>query len=300
MRWAALAIACVMSLSTWAGPRSDIPEEWFGTLVHVRLTTGDVLRGELLSRAMRDSIEAIKVRTAVGTATIDLDQVVEIRPLESFYRHAWRTLLMPTAEPIGTNHSILSMELLTLGAGIGVGQIGSILLLRSIVPGIPASHQLSVINAKATLVRADYQQLDGHLSLCVGGNLAWINAPNRLQHVWIAGTFTRVRSRLTVMAFYNLSDRDVYQLNAGTFGSALMRYTPNAIGFGLGLDVQLPARDDLHVLAELWNSDLARPYQTMVVVGVRLANTALALDAGVGVSSLPLVIPIVAASWTPW
>jgi hypothetical protein len=299
MRWLAL-LACYVALQGRAIDSVDIPEQWMGSSVSVRLTTGDVLRGELLMRTYRDTIQAIKLRTAVGTATIDLDQIAEIRPLEKFYRHAWRGLLVPTAEPIGTDHSIMSMELLTLGAGIGIGNVGSIMLLRSIVPGIPAAHQISLVNAKATLLQADYQQLDGHLSLCVGGNLAWINSPNRLQHLWFAGTFTRVRSRLTVVAFYNLSDRDVYQISAGTFGSVAMRYAPNAVGFALGLDVQLPARDDMHVLAELWNLDLTRPYQTLGVLGVRLANTALALDAGIAVGSLSVVIPLVAASWTPW
>ncbi len=297
-RW--LILVCFVGACAAARDGTDIPDAWFGELVLVRLTTGDVLRGELLARTTRDSVDAVKVRTAIGTATIDLDQIAEICLLQRRYRHTWRTLLMPTAEPIGSNHCLMSMELLTLGTGIGIGEVGSIMLLRSIVPGIPSSHQLSVINAKATLLQADYQQLDGHLSLCVGGNLAWINAPNRLQHLWVAGTFTRVRSRLTVMAFYNLSDRDVYQVTAGTYGSVAMRYAPNAVGFGLGLDVQLPARDDVHILAELWNSDLARPYQTMLVLGIRLANTALALDAGVAISSMPVVIPLVAASWTPW
>ncbi|MCX7930546.1 MAG: hypothetical protein N2663_07495 [Chlorobi bacterium] len=294
MKTIVAAFCCVV-----AAAAVDIPDDWLGALVLVRLTTGDQLRGELVGRTQRDSIAAIKVRTVIGTATIDLDQIVEIRLLNESYRHDWRTLLMPTAEPIGDNHSLISMELMTLGAALGVGDVVSILVLRSIVPAIPSSHQLSVVNVKATVLQADYQQLDGHLSFAVGGNLAWLNAPNRLQHLWIAGTFTRVRSRLTVMAFYNLSDRDVYTINAGTFGSVAMRYASNAVGFGLGLDVHVPSRDDLHVLAELWNSDLARPYQTMLVLGIRMANSAIALDAGVAVSS-QAVLPLAALSWTPW
>ncbi|MCS7000175.1 MAG: hypothetical protein NZ481_04780 [Candidatus Kapabacteria bacterium] len=294
----ALALACFI-LSGAVAFDGAIPSEWLNADVFVRLVSGDELRGRLVAILEQDSVPAIKVRTAIGTARIDLDQIAEVRPLEQAYRHAWRTLLMPTAEPVGIHHSILSYELASLGAAIGIGQVGSLLLLRSIVPGIPSEHQLSMVNFKATVLQADYQQLEGYLSVAVGGNIAWINSPNRLQHVWVAGTFTRVRSRVTVMSFLNLSDRDVYQITAGTFGSVAMRYARHAVGFGLALDVQMPARDDLHVLAELWNSDLSRPYQTMVVAGVRLANTALALDAGVGVAS-QVLIPLVALSWTPW
>ncbi|GIV49594.1 MAG: hypothetical protein KatS3mg038_0115 [Candidatus Kapaibacterium sp.] len=287
-----LALACSLSAT-------EVPDEWIGMPVTVRLTTGDKISGLLLGRVQRDTTDAIRVRTEIGTATIDLGQIAELRLLEDLYRHAWRLLLMPTAEPIGANSSAVSLELMTIGAAIGIGDVGSLLVLRSIVPGIPSSHQLSVINAKATLLRAEYQQLDGYLSVAAGGNLAWVNSPNQLQHLWVAATFTRVRSRLTLMTFYNLSNRDVYEVAAGTFGSVAMRYARNAIGFGVGLDVQMPARDDLHVLAELWNSDLARPYQSMVVVGVRLANTALALDAGLAITS-QVMLPLAAVSWTPW
>nr|AQQ74761.1 hypothetical protein [uncultured bacterium] len=296
MKAAAIVLVCCAVVHAAA---VEIPDEWIGTLVIVRLTTGDRLRGELLGRTQRDSVEAIRVRTAIGTATIDLDQIAEIRPLSRSYRYSWQSLLMPTAEPIGDDHSLMSLELMTLGVAVGVGDVVSIMALRSIVPGIPSSHQLSVLGVKATVLRAEYQQLDGYLSLAVGGNLAWVNAPNRLQHVWLAGTFTRVRSRLTVMTFYNLSSRDSYDIYAGTFGSVTMRYAPNAVGFGLGLDVQVPSRDDLHVLAELWNSDLARPYQTMLAIGLRLANSAVALDAGVAIAS-QVVLPIAAVRWTPW
>lgn len=287
-----VAFACCLSAT-------EIPEQWIGMPITVRLTTGDKISGVLLERVQRDSTDAIKVRTEIGTATIDLEQIAEIRLQGDLYRHSWRLLLMPTAEPIGANSSALSLELMTLGAAIGIGDVGSLLLLRSFVPGIPSRHQLSVLNAKATLLRAEYQQLDGYLMVAVGGNLAWVNAPNRLQHVWAAATFTRVRSHLTLMTFYNLSDRDVYDVTAGTFGAVAMRYARNAIGFGLGLDVQMPARDDLHVLAELWNSDLARPYQSMLVIGVRLANSALALDAGLAFAS-QVMLPLAAVSWTPW
>lgn len=297
MRTLRLGVALLIVCTTLYG--GEVPQEWIGMPVLVRLTTGDQLRGILVARLQRDTVDAIKLQTEIGIATIDLAQIVEMRLLDEAYRHAWRLLLMPTAEPIRTNHSIFSLELMTVGAAVGIGDVGSVLLVRSIIPGLPSHHQLSVINAKATLLQADYQQLDGYVTLAVGGNLAWVNASNRLQHLWAAGTFTRIRSRLTLMTFYNLSDRDVYDVYAGTFGSAVMRYARNAVGFGIGLDVQMPARDDLHVLAELWNSDLARPYQTMVAIGVRLANTALALDAGFAVSS-QIILPLVALSWTPW
>lgn len=293
-RWGvALLIICTTFYA------SEVPEEWIGMPVLVRLTNGDQMRGIVVARTQRDSADAIKLRTEIGIATIDLAQIAEIRLLDEAYRHGWRLLLMSTAEPIRTNHSVVSLELMTVGAAVGIGEVGSVLLLRSIVPGVPSHHQLSAINAKATLLQAEYQQLDGYLTLAVGGNIAWINAPNRLQHLWAAGTFTRIRSRLTLVTFYNLSDRDAYDVYAGTFGSVVMRYARHAVGFGVGLDVQMPARDDLHVLAELWNSDLARPYQTMVAIGIRLANTALALDAGFALSS-QIILPLVALSWTPW
>lgn len=278
----------------------DIPHQWIGENVVVRLVGGEQLHGELLSFTQRDSLDALKLRTAVGTATIDLEQIAEICLQERFYRHNHRLLLMPSAEPVRTNHSVMSIGMLSLGVAVGISDIVSVFALRTIVPAIPSSHQVSLINAKATILQAPFQQLDGYLSVAVGGNLAWLNAPNQLQHVWAAATFTRVRSRLTVLTFYNLSTHDVYQIQVGTFGGITMRYASGAVGFGLGLDVQMPARDDLHVLAELWNSDLTRPYQTMVVVGVRLANTAVCLDAGVGISSLPVVVPLAAVSWTPF
>ncbi len=293
-------VVLVMSVvSLWADT-IDILPEWIGESVVVRLRSGDMLEGILLGQTLRDSADAIRLRTSVGTATIELYQVAEIVPLPELYRHAWQLLLMPTAEPIGKNHCLMSMGLLTLGAAGGLGDIASILVLRSIVPALPSSHQVSLLNAKVTLLTAEYQQLDGHLALCVGANLAWVNAPNRLAHLWAAATFTRVQSRLTLLVMQNLSNQESYTVTVGTFGSVIMRYAPAAVGFGLGLDVQLPSRRDVHILAELWNLDLTRPYQSMVVFGLRLANTALALDAGIAMSTQPLLLPIASVRWTPW
>ena len=79
----------------------------------VRFAEKNQQGGELLIGTVVDIVsdekegKGIKLKTAIGTATIYESQIVEITALDDLYRHAHRVFLLPTAEPIKGNHFIV-------------------------------------------------------------------------------------------------------------------------------------------------------------------------------------------------
>ncbi len=268
----------------------------------VRLTNGELLIGSIAD--VLDSTaqgRAIKLKTAIGTATIYESQVLEIRPVDSYYREAHRVFVMPTAEPISGNHYIGNVELFSLFAGIGIYDVGSIMLARTVIPSIGSRDQISIVNLKATIFEEQYTTMPGKFNLALGTNFAWLNTANRITDVYMAATFTRVRSRLTGIVFANVSGyhSDIFTVNAGTYGSLLMHYPSGAIGVGIGLDTRIPGRQDLHFIGELWNGNLEAASNSILVLGLRLANSSVSFDFGMAVVTTPGFFPVTSFSWTP-
>ncbi|MBI3258458.1 MAG: hypothetical protein HYZ54_03100, partial [Ignavibacteriae bacterium] len=112
---------------------------------YLRLTNGNILTGEIVEIFMDEKDgEAIKIKTAIGTATVYAKQVAAFRLEEESYRQTHRIFLMPTAEPIGNNHFIGAFEGVFLYAGVGWEWL-SVTAGRTFVPTVPGSEQFSLM-----------------------------------------------------------------------------------------------------------------------------------------------------------
>ncbi len=142
--------------------------------------------------------------------------------------------------------------------------------------------------------------MPGWVSLATGAQLSALNRSNQMLHLYVAASFIGARSQLNVLLFAKAAGADVMEVRAGSWGTVTFGYATGSVGIGAGLDVRLPARHDLHLLAELWNSDIRSPSRSGLLVGVRLANTALALDFGLFWFGYPWAIPAANVVWTPF
>ncbi len=273
----------------------------------VRLTNGELLTGTIVD-IVDDANEgkAIKLKTAIGVAKIFEIQVLEITNVDDAYRQSNRVYFLPTAEPIGNNHYVGNQELFVWTAGIGFWDYVSVNMMRSTLPWIGSQYQFSHLNVKASIYRQEYETMKGHMNLALGGTLSWLNSANRFSDVYLTATYTRVRSRLTGMIFMNMSGGnrndglDGFQVFAGNLGQTIINYPAGAVGFALGLDTRFPGYQDFHVLAELWNGNLASAYNTAFLLGLRVANSSVSMDFGMVAFTTPIVIPVCAFTWTPF
>ena len=266
----------------------------------IRLTNGDVITGtieEFLNDPQEG--EGIRYKTELGTGVVFAGQVAEISPKEEEYRHSHRVFLLPTAEPIGKNYFIGDFELLFLYAGFGIGDIFSLTAGRTIVPGISSTEQLSIINAKFTLFQTDFDSLVQQLSFALGGNLGFVNNKNRMVHMYGVATAHFNRTRLSASLFYKNFGSDFYRLNFGQYAQDV-RYADGSFGLGLGLDSKISQRHDIHIIGELWNSDVTKPSNTAVMLGARLCNTLISMDFGLAFFTAGYVAPFTSFVVTPF
>ncbi len=296
--------ACTISLQ--AGLFDDLDRS-SDTEYLVRLSNGEILLGSVVD-VVEDKTEgmALKLKTAIGVAKIFEWQVLEIVLVDDAYRQSNRVFFLPTAEPISKNHYVGNTELFVWTAGIGFWDYVSVNMMRSTLPWIESRYQFSQLNVKASIYRQEYETMKGHMNLAAGGVLTWLNAGNRLSDLYLSATYTRVRSRLTAMVFMNMSSGsmtnglDGFPVYAGNFGSVIVNYPAGAVGFALGLDTRLPGRQDLHVIAELWNGNLSSANNTAFLLGLRFANSSISMDFGMLALTTPTVIPVTSFSWTPF
>lgn len=265
-----------------------------------RLKNGDLITGSVIE-FISDEIEGdgIKIKTELGKAILFSGQIADLSEKGEYYRHNHRIYLLPTAEPIGNNHFIGSFELLFFYAGAGIGDFLSITAGRSMIPGIASKEQASVINAKATVYREDFESFPSSMYIAFGGNLAWINHNNRLMHLYGAATFQLERTIITGSLFYKGGSGSAYTLFFGQ-NEVGMVYEDGAIGLGLGLDTKFSAWHDLHFIGELWNINIAKPTHTGVLLGFRLCDTQFSADFGLSFFTQPIVAPFFSFAWTPF
>lgn len=268
-------------------------------LYYIRLLTGEEYTG-----IIRDIIEddtqgaVLKVKLTIGTAEIPCSGIAELRPYKQLYRHNHRLYLLPTADPIGNNYFIGNFELLLLYAGVGYDRF-SLTAGRTIIPGLSSADQGSLVNLKATIYSEDNITMPGGFTLAVGTNVAWLNSANRLLHFYGTGTFTLTRTRLTMSMFYKQGRDDSFVISGGRFGNFGVTYPNGALGLALGFDTKFTAMNDVHVLCELWNPDIAKPMNSGALLGLRIANTHVAADFGLSVWTAPAIAPFVSFVWTP-
>lgn len=267
---------------------------------YVRLNTGDILTGYVIEIVSDEKEGAgIKIKTAIGIATIYASQIADIRLQDEANRHTHRIYIMPTAEPIGTNHFISNFEGVFLYAGVG-WKFLSVTAGRTFVPTVPGSEQFSLMTAKATVYQGDNDYMAGGVSIALGGSLAFLNAKNSLQHIFGAATFTMTKTKLTGNIFYKAGAQDFFTATAGTLGSVNVSYPNGAFGIGIGIDTKLSEWNDMRFIAEGWNNDIAVPFRSAALLGIRLSNTAVSADFGIAVFPAPAFVPCVSFAWTPF
>ncbi|MBL7976312.1 MAG: hypothetical protein JNJ85_15450 [Candidatus Kapabacteria bacterium] len=268
----------------------------------VRLINGELLIGTFVITVSDEKEgEGIKLKTEIGTATIYESQIAEIIPYDEQYRHAHRVFLLPTGEPIKRNAFIGNLELFALFGGVGITDYVSITAGRTMLPSVPSGDQISFVNVKATVYNEPELFNPGGMSIAAGVNMGWLNAPNQLLHAYVSTTFTRVRSRITGLVMMNLSGNsmELFTAKAGTLGSILVRNPNGVVGVGIGVDSRFPYRQDLHFIGELWNNDISKASSSVLMLGLRIANTSVSADFGFAVFSRPYIIPVMSFAWTP-
>ena len=269
------------------------------TVYLVKLNNGDMLTG-LISEVFEDDYGmGIKIKTEIGNAIIYDEQIYDIILKVKEYKHANRIFLMPTAEPISSNHYLGDFELVFFQLGIGISDYFSFTAGRSVIPTIISSQQISNFDAKVSVYKMGFTQNARTLSFAFGGNLAFVNHNNQIWNAYFNTTVDFGRTLVTANVFYKAGARDYYDIHFSNYDFQL--YYPNgAFGLGLGFDSKLPRRNDLHVIGEVWNIDIARPTHTMFLLGMRICNTTFAADFGVMIFTQPYIAPFIGFVWTPF
>lgn len=264
----------------------------------IRLQNGDLLTGKIVETFNDpEEGEGIRFKTEIGKAVIYASQIVEIKLKDDFYKYGHRVFLLPTAEPV-KNFFIGDFEALFLYTGIGISDVFSVTLGHTMIPAIPANQQFSVIDTKFSLFNVPFEEDLKDLKIAVGANLAFLNSDNRLVHYYGAATFDFPTTSLTANIFYKAGSKDNYDLQ---FSSShyLFSYPDGNFGIGLGFDTELSKNHGLHCIGELWNSDVSKPSNSGVLLGMRLAGSTLAADFGIAFFTKPFWAPFFSFVWTP-
>jgi hypothetical protein len=273
------------------------------TKLIIKLENGDILTGYVVeSVSDPENGEGVKFSTELGVATIYEDQVLELSKYEDYYRHRHRIFLLPTAEPIGNDHFIGDFELLFFYGGFGISDWVSITAGRTIIPGnyVTSKQQGSLINAKVTLMEMPLDFSGKKLSFALGSNLAFLNHNNRFIHYYGVGTLTLNRSSVTASFFYKGGSSDFNDIRLGADLLGVIRYPNGSFGLALGLDTKFSSYHDLHFIGELWNSDVTKPTNTAVFLGLRFCSSKFSADFGLSFFTEPFVAPFCSFVWTPF
>lgn len=270
----------------------------------IKLKNGDIFSGFIVEKIENENADenerlGIKFKTELGKTIIYDYQIAQIYLKESYYRHKHRVFLLPTAEPIKNDHFVGNYELLFFYGGVGIGDNISITAGTSVVPFINRDEQFSTMNLKVTVYDEKFESMEGKASIAVGGNLAFINHNNNFQHLYAVASFTGYKSILTGGFFYKLGTQDVYDLKFANERTPVT-YFNGSMGLGLGLDTKFSNSNDLHFIGEMWNSDIANPTNTAVLLGLRLTNSKFSSDFGIMFFTQPFAVPVFSFVWTPF
>ena len=266
----------------------------------IKLENGDVITGKVVE--FIDSPEygpSIRVDTEIGVARVYEYQIEKISKVEDVYRHAHRHYLLPSAVAIGSDHYAGMFEVAFMYAGFGIGDMVSVNVGRSILPGVDSRDQISVMNAKVTLVDMPYPGVAKRVCIAVGGNLGFVNHNNRIINLFANGTIRFDRTAFTAALIYKQGSGNSYRVRFNRNVEDFI-YEDGNFGVGLGLDTKFSTRYDLHFIGEIWTPNIRKPLESAVLVGLRLCNDKVSSDFGLAVTSDPFAIPFVSFVWTPF
>jgi len=266
----------------------------------IRMMNGDILTAKILDFEKSDSANySLSVQTPIGKTKVFSYEIAEVQPVEKYNRQSHRIYLLPMAEPIGQNHFIGDFEMLFLYGGVGISNFLSITAGTSIIPYIPLNDQISVANAKVTFLTLKGDTYLDKMSFALGGNYALINTENKIYHIYTSISITMPKTIASLSVFTKFGNHDVYAVH---FDNNLfdMTYENGSFGIAAGLDTRFSTTKDIHFIGEVWNSDVAKPTNTAVLVGFRICNTTLSADFGVAITTSPFFIPFASFVWTPF
>jgi hypothetical protein len=284
--------------------KSEITEDYLSELknseVVVRLINGDIFTCTIKDFEYENGImNSISVQTQIGKTKIYIKELVEILPTNKYNKNSHRIYLLPTAEPIGSNHFIGNFELLMLYGGFGISDIVSVTAGRSIIPSIRSDEQISLINAKVSFYRQYWESMEGHMTLALGYNYLLLNSFNKISHIYGAATFVGAKSIFTASIYSKIGSNDYYEVNFKDNYFAFP-FEDGSFGIALGIDTKFSAMKDVHFISELWNSNITKPTNTGVLLGFRIGGTKLSADFGLAVFTSPLFLPFTSFVWTPF
>lgn len=269
---------------------------------YVRLINGDVVTGQIVEISSDSSGSYLRIATSFGRARLYAREISWIGPREASYRARHRGILLPTAQPIGNDHYLALVEGVMPTIGVGIGSVMSITAGRTVVPGIGWSNQFSTVNIKGTVYEGPNGLVEqGKQVYALGVNGAWINDVNFIGHVYGVATYTGKRTSVSTLVHAKVSGNDDYTISGGTlFSPFRFPYANGTIGIAFMMDVRFPEMHDLHFIGELWNSDILRPSNSALFMGLRQGNTTLTFDFGLAVLPGPNVAPAFIVQWTPF
>lgn len=266
----------------------------------LRLTNGDEIEGKIDSFIFDDEEgEGIKFDCEIGLAKIFYNQISEITLCSKYYRNSHKYFLLPTAIGIGKNHFIGLLEMFVLYGGVGITDYFSVIIGRSILPSIYSNQQLTLLNIKGSLPEINFEEIPRRFHLAFGGNLGFANNNNRFIHFYGVATALFYKTSLSFSVFYKAGSEDFYLIRYGV-NSINMNYPNGSFGVSFGLDTKIPSYKGMHFIAELWNIDVQRPTHSGLFLGLRLSNSSICSDFGLGWFSQPFVVPIVNFTWSPF
>jgi hypothetical protein len=266
----------------------------------LRLKNGDLLTGyvvELINHP--EEGEGIRFDTQIGLATIYANQILEIFEKKEYYRHRHRIFLLPTADPIGSDHFIGAFELMFFYAGAGIGEWLSFTGGRSVVPFIPSEQQVTVGNIKFSAPRFPIDTTGLSFGLAGGINMAFLNHDNRFVHYYGSATINFETTSITGSVFYKAGSEDFYLIDIYNSLYDII-YPDGSFGIGMGIDTEISGRHGLHFIGELWNSDVNQPTNSGVLLGLRIFNSGFSADFGVAFFMQPFVAPFASFVVTPF
>ena len=268
----------------------------------VRLNTGEILSGPIIEISEDDAGAWVMIGSTIGNAKIYAQEIAWISTSDRSYRHSHRGYILMTAQPIRDDHFIGLIEGVMPYLGFGIGDVFSMTGGRTVIPGIAWSEQISMVNTKFTLYSAPNGLVEeGEQYYALGFNAGWLNDVNFMGHVYGVATFTGKRTQVSTMLFAKVAGKDVYTVTGSDFFNPFnVNLANGTFGVSLGLDTRFPELQNLHFIGELWNADLTRPSNTALYLGLRLASTSVAMDAGFTIIPGPALVPTVAFAWTPF
>ena len=269
---------------------------------YILLENGDILSGPITEVEQDKEGVFVRIGAVIGRAKVYAKEISWISSSDDSYRHRHRGFIMPTAQPIRGDHYLGLIEGVMPYLGIGISDWLSLSGGRTIIPGLNWSEQISNVDVKFTVHESENGLVaEGHQYYAFGVNGGWLNDVNFFGHVYGVATFTGKRTQVSTMLFAKVAGKDVYTITASNFFAPVtFNFENGTIGLAIGLDTRFPDMRELHFVSELWNSDITRPSNTAWYLGLRLANTSVAMDFGFTITPGPAVAPTVCFAWTPF